>query len=267
MPDLKLYTIAYSQETYSDIEPGYLILDNRENRRPDWREYWPIRNFLLNERLDESALYGFFSPKFRNKTGLSYQQVEKYIQTSIGQNDVFLFTTYPDLGAACINVFEQKEFVDKGFTQLSQLFLDSLGYNVDLANLVMDSKATVFSNFFIASKKFWLVWLGVCERIFSMCEDGGRSALCQGFTAETTYKGHVQRKVFLIERVASLLLSTQQWKVKSYNAWSKSILTPMLAKVQHEMVVSDALKIAYNKTHYEEYLAAYRDIRNEIFKQ
>jgi hypothetical protein len=266
MPDLKLYTIVYSPETYSDAESGYLVLDNRENPRPDWREYWPIRNFLLNERLDDNSLYGFFSPKFRNKTGLSYLQVKKYIENFNGQYNVFLFTTYPDLGAVCLNVFEQKEFVDNGFIEFSQLFLDSLGYNINLGKLVMDSRSIVFSNFIVASKKFWLEWLDVCEKIFSLSEQGV-GKLGAGLIAETTYTGNVQRKVFLIERVASLLLSIQNWKVNSYNMWSSAILTPMLADFQHEARVSDALKIAYNELRFEEYLAAFYTIRNKIMKR
>jgi hypothetical protein len=27
------------------MEPGYRMLDNLANERPDWYEYWPIRRF------------------------------------------------------------------------------------------------------------------------------------------------------------------------------------------------------------------------------
>ena len=76
LPPVHLYQLAYSQETLARIEPGYRVLDNLENSRPDWYEYWAIRRFLLNETLQDDAFYGFFSPKFGRKRRIaqySYQ--------------------------------------------------------------------------------------------------------------------------------------------------------------------------------------------------
>ena len=64
MPPIHVFIIAYSKEIAAAIEPGYLLLDNIDNVRADWREYWPIRNYLLNHELDEDSYYGFFSPRF-----------------------------------------------------------------------------------------------------------------------------------------------------------------------------------------------------------
>ena len=61
-------------------DPGFDVLDNSANERPDWYEYWPIRKFLLNETLDENAFYGFLSPKFKLKTNLSAAEVRDFIK-------------------------------------------------------------------------------------------------------------------------------------------------------------------------------------------
>jgi len=95
-----LYHIAYSTETLDAIEDGYLLLDNTENERPDWYEYWPIRKFFQQSpTLDESAYYGFFSPRFRDKTRLSYSDVVAFIESCDDWTDVFLFSPQPDIGA------------------------------------------------------------------------------------------------------------------------------------------------------------------------
>ena len=60
LPPVHLYHIAYSEKTLAEVPPGYLILDNVNSPRNDWREYWPIRRFLIDEDLDENAFYGFF---------------------------------------------------------------------------------------------------------------------------------------------------------------------------------------------------------------
>jgi len=62
-----IYQIFYNEETKKTRDTGFLPLDNTENLRPDWREYWPIRNYLLNKSIDEDALYGFFLRNLRPK--------------------------------------------------------------------------------------------------------------------------------------------------------------------------------------------------------
>ena len=57
---INLYQIAYDSKTLKQVQDsGFLLLDNQANERPDWYEYWPIRQFLLAETLEEDAFYGF----------------------------------------------------------------------------------------------------------------------------------------------------------------------------------------------------------------
>ena len=41
-----IYQIYYSKETRSKLDPGFIPLDNTENQRPDWREFWCIKSFF-----------------------------------------------------------------------------------------------------------------------------------------------------------------------------------------------------------------------------
>ena len=79
MHGMQIYQIQYA--SLQEIDPGFEVLDNSANERPDWFEYWPIRNYLLNQALDEGAFYGFLSPKFRIKTSLKFEAVRDFIQT------------------------------------------------------------------------------------------------------------------------------------------------------------------------------------------
>ncbi len=74
------YQILNHYTSRQDLDPGFDVLDNSTNERPDWYEYWPIRKFLLNEPLDENAFYGFLSPKFKLKTNLGAADVVDFIQ-------------------------------------------------------------------------------------------------------------------------------------------------------------------------------------------
>ncbi|WP_319585406.1 methyltransferase domain-containing protein [uncultured Desulfobulbus sp.] len=264
-----LYQIAYSEETLKGVEPGYLILNNLENSRPDWREYWPIRQHLLAHDLNEDAFFGFLSPKFPNKTLLTYEQTKQLVMSAADRADVILFSPQPDMGSFFLNVFEQGEIFDPGFINAFEAFLEQVGHRVKLNNLVMDSRNIVFSNFFVARPAFWKAWLEICEKFFVLCE-GPASDLQRMLIQSTSYEAGVQRKVFILERIASYLLATQpSWRVVASNpfqfAWSGP--ATRFREFPDEAVISDALKIAFREQRYSEYIQVYSRLRQRCFGQ
>jgi hypothetical protein len=111
------YQICYSEETIQSVPSGFLILDNVQNERPDWRELWPIRNFLSTNTLAEDTLYGFLSPRFSEKTGLTFEAIRSFIESNYSNHDVVSFSPFWDLMCLFKNVFEQVEIID-GFGKL-----------------------------------------------------------------------------------------------------------------------------------------------------
>ncbi len=79
MQALHIYQILTPYVSRPELDAGFEILDNSANERPDWFEYWPIRGFLLKETLDENAYYGFLSPQFKLKTGLTAAVVREAV--------------------------------------------------------------------------------------------------------------------------------------------------------------------------------------------
>lgn len=262
--DVRLYTIVYSQQTEAQRDPDTLPLDNRDNARPDWREYWPIRNFLRANKLQASAYYGFLSPKFPAKTGLSAAAAIRFMAGHERDTDVFTFSPQADMGAFFLNVFEQGETFDAGFMAASQELMRTLGLTVDLANLVMDSRSTVYSNFVVARPAFWKRWAELCDKVFALCEDG-TSSLAEKLNYQTNYPGSVPRKVFVIERIASLLLATEPWRVVPYNTFDCAWSSLPTAAFRQEAVMSDALKLAYLERREPAYLAAFGELRQRVF--
>ncbi len=263
-PTVNLYQIVYSAETAAELEPGYQVLDNTSNPRPDWYEYWPIREFLLKQPLDDAAFYGFFSTKFRNKTNLSYAEVVDVVSERAAAADVMLFSPQPDMGAFFLNIFEQAEVFDPGLLDTYAAFLDHIGRPSSIADLMMDCRHVVFSNYFVARPAFWREWLALNEAMFAICE-GPDSPLKDALCRPTTYPGAAQRKVFLQERVASLLLATQpHWRSAAHNpfrmAWSMS----SLREHPHEAFISDALKLAFSQHRFPEYMDAFARIRERL---
>lgn len=261
--NIHLYYIAHSPETLASMPPGYAVLDNMAHQRDDWREYWPIRNFLINSNLDNDAWYGFFSPRFHAKTGLLPGQVRKIIHTNGSDMEVFTFSPQPDMGAFFLNVFEQEDTFTPGFLNTCELFFKSIGAGTDLRTMIMDSRHVVFSNYIVAKPKFWRAWLSLNEKLFTLCENG-ENDLQRLLTQETRYPGQVQLKVFLMERVASFMLAREKWHTYAYNTFNCAWSASRLNQFQDSAIISDALKIAIREQGHPEYLQQFSRIRDSL---
>ncbi len=261
-----IYQIFHSEPTRAALDPGFIALDNLANQRPDWREYWPIRNFLLGSELVEDDFYGFFSPKFGQKTTLSARQVHDFVLVH-AQADVVIFSPYYDQNAFYLNPFEQGDAHYPGLLQAAQDFVAAIGEDIRLADLVTDSRSTIFCNYFVARPGFWRAWLEINEKLFALSESGD-SDLGRRLTARTSYgRDGVPMKVFVMERVATLLLATRsRWRSAVYSPY-RLLLTdsPLSVGYQLELVLLDALKIAYLTQGHAEYRDAFLRLREVIY--
>lgn len=264
-----IYQIAYDESSWLKVrESGCLVLDNMSNERPDWFEYWPIRKFILENDLDDERWYGFFSPRFQEKTGLNASGVAKIIQDIESKSkavDVILFSPQPDMGAYFINVFEQGEMFHPGHMDIAKETLASIGIDVPIEAMVMDSRQVVFSNYFVAKPAFWKRWFEITENIFDMAENRDHP-LYDKLNGGTSYRNGSHQKIFLIERIASLILTMEKgWKSVSADtfsfAWSAF---PSFNANRQLAYQSDALKMAFRESGYAHYMEAYQAIRKKI---
>src|ERR1700721_548238 len=209
MHAVQIYQILNHYTTREELEPGFEVLDNSGNERPDWFEYWPIRRFLLNEALDENAFYGFLSPKFKLKTNLSSADVREFIAASDPATAVVLFSPSTHNSALFVNVFEHSKSEHPGLLRVANDFFARIGHPRRLENLVSDSRNTVHSNYFIAKPRFWRALLAINEKMYAIAETPG-DALGEALRAPTTYRGGtgVQMKIFVMERIATWLLTS-----------------------------------------------------------
>jgi hypothetical protein len=243
MPAMHLFQILNHYTAPQDLDPGFAVLDNSANERPDWYEYWPIRNYLLNETLDENAFYGFLSPKFKHKTNLSAAQARDFIAASQSATDVVLFSPSIHNSAYFLSVFEHGEAEHPGLAGVAARLFERIGRPLDLEGFISDSRNTVHSNYFIAKPRFWRAWLEVTERMFAIAE-APDDPLGKELRTATKYRGAkaVQMKIFIMERIATWILVTD----KSFVARARD---PFAARSRFYKlpvaVVCDALKIAY----------------------
>jgi hypothetical protein len=243
MADLHIHQILNFYTRREELDPGFKVLDNSDNQRPDWYEYWPIRNFLLNHSLDENAFYGFLSPKFKLKTNLDAADVAAFMAAAPSDTDVALFSPSIHKSAYYWNVFEHGDAEHPGLLATAQKFFKRTGSLTELREVVTDSRNTVHSNYFIARPRFWRAWLGFTEQMYAIAEDAA-DPLGRELSAVTHYRGKrdVQMKIFLMERIATFLLISDPG-FKAY------VHDPFAARNRFYKLpvgmICDALKISY----------------------
>src|SRR5882724_842756 len=243
MHAMHIYQILTPYTSRQELDPGFEVLDNSANERPDWFEYWPIRTFLRNEALDENAFYGFLSPKFTRKTSLNSAAVREFILAADSATDVILLSPSIHNSAYYLNVFEHGDAEHPGLKNVAKRLFERLELPDDLDSLVSDSRNTVHSNYFIARPRFWRAWLAINEKMFAIAEMPS-DALGEALRTPTTYRGGstVQMKIFIMERMAT-------WLLTSDRRFAARVRDPFVARARvyklPVAIVCDALKIAY----------------------
>jgi len=264
----RIYQICYSTETLGNVPEGFLTLDNLANERPDWREYWPIRQFLLSNQLSDNTLYGFFSPKFCEKTSLTNEKINQFIAKNYTGQSAVSFSPFWDLMGIFKNIFEQGDFFHPGLLETSQSFSTHHLAGINLIDSITHSQNTIFCNYFLATKDFWLQWLNLGELLFRTAEINNNS-LGEKLNATTNYGAQqLPMKVFVQERLATMfLLANKNFDLLAYSPFEMGPSTTPFNQFFHESVINDALKIAYTETGHVSYLNEFSSIREKIISK
>ncbi len=262
--NIHIYQIYYSDQTKLSNDVGFIGLDNLANERPDWREYWPIRNYLLSNELNDDHFYGFFSPKFKDKTNLTSSDVHHFVNENFDA-DVILFSPFFDQSALFLNMFDQGSEAHGGIKDALANSVSMVAPDLDINTLVMDNYNTVYCNYFVAKPAFWRSWFDLCELLYKEAE-GNKSKLGVQLNAFVRHDGGVAPvKVFVIERIASLMLANKStWIVKAFDSKLLPCSNDILARYINDLIQLDLLKTSYLANPKQEYLSEFFKLRQLV---
>jgi hypothetical protein len=262
-----IYQIFYDEASKGKLDPGFIPMDNTDNARPDWYEFWSIRNFLNNTVLDDDAWYGFLSPRFLEKTGITSSFVLDVINNHSDGCDIVLFSYAWDQLAYFRNPFEQGDIWHPGLSALSQSFFDGIGLNINVHDLVTYSSTSVFSNYLVAKPSYWYRWLLLANAFFDFSEMN----IIPEISDHTSYvlpQNKTPMKTFIQERLASVILSQGGLKVLSLDRSQTDPVFTMLfdddIKTRRALQVCDFMKEKYCLTQNVSYLDMYYSIKKTI---
>ena len=263
----RLFQIAWSPQTLAGLEPGFEVLDNLANPRPDWREYAPIRHFLLTQPLEEDVHYGFFSPRLREKTGLTATTVRRFVEGA--DADVVGLSPFFDQMAFYRNVFVQAANQHPGLGPLLRDWLARLAPRLDMDALVMDSGDSIYCNFFAARPAFWREWLALGEQVYAAAENPADPRAAR-LNAPVTYGAQrAPAKVFLVERLVCLLLVREpsRWTVRTLDPTTLPYSAPETVPHAPRLLAMDALKRAWRASGHAAYLRAWEAMFDALARE
>ena len=209
----QIFQIFYDEKTQGMIAPEFTPLDNMENLRPDWFEFHVIRKALKKMEMREDCFYGFLSPNFHQKTGMSPSEVINMIKAVPKHVEVVLLTSKAHDLVLHRNLFLQGDLCHPGLLSACEHFFEFIGTPMNLKTLVTSLNNSVASNYIIAKPRFWRKWLTLADRFFDYVEEKKHPSNIN-FESASPYRGlyDTQLKVFIQERLATFLLVTEKFE-------------------------------------------------------
>ena len=268
MGRFRIYQIYYNQKTFEQLDSGFTPLDNSINSRPEWYEFWAIKNFLDTHVLEDSTFYGFVSPRFLHKTHLTAEKLKALMKPHAHNIDVFLLATSWSQVAYFKNPFEQGEYWHPGILDLSQQVVDALGWDMKLNDLICSTHDFAFCNYIFAKKSYWIQWRKYADQFFNLVEN-------QTGSFGDTLRGHTQyaarmapMRAFIQERLPAIILKKDKYRTYSIgNATTFPIDATLFRNpgVYERAVLQtcNLLKYRYNQDGNPEHLSAYLHIRQQ----
>jgi len=269
MAKIKIYQIYYDEKSFEKLDNGFIPLDNSAASDKDWFEFEPILNYLNQSELDDDTWYGFLSPNFLNKTQVQSKLIIDIINNQDLYADVALIHTAWDQICYFKNPWEQGEMCHPGLKVFSQNFFDDMKIEVDLDNFYTDMTCSVFSNYIIAKKIYWVEWKKISNNFFHYMKGIESNASQSLLTPYGKYKSNLYPiKAFVQERFASLVLAINHFKVLAIDQSSRGPITTVLFEdnltTRELLRKCDLFKNKYRQTKDQQFLKAYIETRAAI---
>ena len=198
---IKLFKICHDKEHFKDCKTDSLHPFNNLNpKHPELFEFGCFLEFYEKNDLRDDELYGLISPRFQQKTRLEPWHFIDWVYKNPG-HDVYFINPFPHYSYLFKNVWENLRFFHpSNFNKVTQFFKSNdFGFEIDAIDR-MEPKLTLYSNYFVGSKKFWDQFIAFSKPI---AEALSKSELAN---LNTHYRIPAKLPVFIMERLFSTFL-------------------------------------------------------------
>lgn len=236
---LAVYQIAYDNSTCNAVFDEIETFNISSKNIPKFREINAIKLFTASKPWEKHKYTGIFSPRFSEKTQITYSQIAEFISEE-QDADIFLFHPYPLEFSIANGFLDLAELEHPGITQALEdvwckIFNDSLPY----VSCRDDVSLICHCNYFIASESFWENYSNFVDQYWDYLIAGNNTL--QNKTDYTLSKSKdidLPLGVFAFERALTLFLKYHEEKftVGNFSDWNKRHKFPELFKGELELI-------------------------------
>ena len=243
--NLYLYQIQYDDASKPSEASGFKVFDVRDNPEFLKREMAHMMRFYdeIVSRGNDSDLYGLFSPKFNEKSGLSAGIVVDFINQQ-PKADIYLFNPFPMHVYRYLNVWQQGEQNHAGLVRLAkQMFKAAdIDFNPELPHR-NSIKSTVYCNYWVAKKSFFDQFIPFVKSLDQAIENMPERMKDEYFS-DTSYVTQACYYPFLFERLlSSYLLGVGENFISEPYLYDQKIDAIRLGRVEKAFVKKGGPKI------------------------
>ncbi|MDF1761449.1 MAG: hypothetical protein P1U40_13030 [Coxiellaceae bacterium] len=176
---VNIHQIYFDPEQLRGLDPAFIPFDNCDNPNPELREYYVFNKMYEQGAYKSADLTGYLSWKFQDKTGITGAEFVQYIHKKPGYDVYFINPMVENLRYK--NVWVQGEDCHPHITRLANKIINAAGYDIDVNELKMSRKNTLYCNYWVGSQAFWqqfIPFLQKChDAIYTHLGDEDRTLL------------------------------------------------------------------------------------------
>ena len=163
---IRVFQIYYEAWQRELLDPNFAALDNSKSDS-EFLEFAVFQKLAGTDYIKGAQLWGALSWRFTEKTGMTGADWVKEISMHPG-NDVYYCNPYPENEALFHNMWLHGDTRHPQFLALSQAVFQVAGLPVEELTAILDSAHFSAANYFVATPKFWEVYLPWVQQVMSV---------------------------------------------------------------------------------------------------
>lgn len=263
--EIKIFQIYFESWQKDLLDPKFIAIDNSKFTS-ETREFDVFNRLSKSEFIKGATLWGALSWRFTEKTGMTGNDLIKEILANPNQ-DLYFCNPEPEYEAIYHNLWLQGIPSHPKFMEVCQAFFKATGLPLDSFIAIEPIQITSSANFFIASEKFWTLYLPWIQNLLNVANKKMptqmRDLMHSSIADEKNIHQGASYVPFIIERLLPIFLKTVGSSLKSYKF---NMLEPLKKLDVHLRLLREMKDVAY-KTNSPWLAACWVNYRNLYLTQ
>lgn len=213
---VRIFQIYYRPEQRQYLDPSFEPYDNAGERSP-LLEFHVFRKLIDAALPGKAELWGALSWKFKEKTGMSGEQLRQIIASHPGC-DVYYCNPFPELEGLYHNLWLQGETSHPNFMILSREFFQAAGLGEGELTRLVPSSQFAASNYFVATPAFWQGYVSFISDVMARAERGmsatARAMIYSTAADRKAMHAGASYMPFILERLFGVYLNRTQGRYR-----------------------------------------------------